>query len=391
MKWKLVKVKAKAGVRKVLTGINRGMIAVTCKIAGVFGYDDLVNDYMKSMCKAYEKNTDYYVAYKIRPKTQDKIFTMEEENEIDAQIGIVMQGPLFLQDHFTLETVRIYGKLFPSAKVIISTWKDQDKKELGLLEQEPNCLILLNDKPGEPGMVNSNMQRVSTLNGIRFAKNLGCKYVLKTRGDWRIYAKGALRFLVHLLDEYPCKGSLYGQKKRIIATDIATEETSIMFYPFWITDLLMFGDVDDMESYWDSDETHGSEYDKRRVDALIRTEKYTWKRRIEEGLLNETRIPMNYILRKTGEMPNVSVKEYWDFVRDYFIIVPKSLLDAFWFKYTDRRVNESADWGTCFFEDSEEKLLTYNFDFVSWMNLYHNDLKYKEEYERFCRERHYDY
>lgn len=389
MNWKIIKRKAKSGIRKILTGISSGVVNVTCKIAKAFGYSDLIDDHMKSMCKVYEKNSDYYVAYKIKPKTKEKLFTMEGENEFDAQIGIVMQGPLFLQDHFTLETVRIYGKLFPSAKVIISTWKDQDKQELALLEKEPNCLIVFNDKPEEPGVLNSNMQRVSTVNGIRYAKEIGCKYVLKTRGDWRIYSKGALRFMIHLLDEFPCNCTVFEQKKRLIAADIATEETSIMFYPFWVTDLLMFGDVDDMEDYWNSDVTYKSEFNKQYVDKIIREEKYTWKKRIEEELLNEARIPMNYIRRKTGALPNISVKEYWDFLKNYCVIVPKSLLDAFWFKYTDRRVNESADWGTCFFNDSDERLLTYNFDFVSWMNLYYDDLVYLPQYEKICEERHY--
>lgn len=377
--------------KKVFTMIHKGYLKITCKLAGAFGYDTLMDDYMKAMCKTYEKSSDYYVAYKIRPKTEEKIFTIEEENGFDALVGIVMQGPIFMKDHFTLETVRIYGKLFPSAKVVISTWGGVKPEELELIKKEKNAYVLINEKPEDPGILNSNLQCISTLNGIRKAKELGCKYVLKTRGDWRIYAKGALRFMIHLLDLFPCSDNELKQNQRIIAADIATEETSIMFYPFWITDLLMFGNADDMERYWNSSLTKREGYNKAQVDAVIRSQKYSWKRRVEEGLLNEARIPMDYIRRVTGRVPEISVKEYWQYMRRYFLIVPKSLLDAFWLKYEDRRTNESSDWGTCFINDNQDSLLTYNFDFVSWLNLYSEDLEYKEEYEEFCQKRVYQY
>lgn len=264
-------------------------------------------------------------------------------------------------------------------------------EELELIKKEKNAYVLINEKPEDPGILNSNLQCISTLNGIRKAKELGCKYVLKTRGDWRIYAKGALRFMIHLLDLFPCSDNELKQNQRIIAADIATEETSIMFYPFWITDLLMFGNADDMERYWNSSLTKGEGYNKAQVDAVIRSQKYSWKRRVEEGLLNEARIPMDYIRRVTGRTPEISVKEYWQYMRRYFLIVPKSLLDAFWLKYEDRRANESSDWGTCFINDNQDSLLTYNFDFVSWLNLYSEDLEYKEEYEEFCQKRVYQY
>lgn len=108
--------------RKMTVGIHGFMVLAICKAAKIFGYQDIIDDVMKSMCKIYEKQSDYYAAYKIRPKTQEKIYSIEEKNPIDETVGIVMQGPIFVRDHFTLETIRIYGKLFPGAKVILSTW-----------------------------------------------------------------------------------------------------------------------------------------------------------------------------------------------------------------------------------------------------------------------------
>ena len=140
-------VKIKRGIKNILTVVNQGYISATCRIAGAFGYEYLMDDYMKVLCKQYEKSSAYYVAYKMRPKTEEKIFTIEEENSLDSQVAIIMQGPIFREEHFTLETVKIYKKLFPSAKVFISTWKDQDKEERDLLKEEPNCEIVFCEKP----------------------------------------------------------------------------------------------------------------------------------------------------------------------------------------------------------------------------------------------------
>lgn len=387
----IIRRKMYSGFRKMFTTFNKGYIQITCGLTKMVGYDRLMDDYMKSTCKVYEKNSDYYTAYKIRPKTEKNIYLLDEHYDTDKKIAIVMQGPIFCEDHFTLETIRIYSKLFPNAKVIVSTWKGENETELDSIKKEKNCVVILNDRPTDSGILNSNLQCITTLNGIRKAKELGCEYVMKTRGDWRIYAKGSLRMMVNLLQAFPCTGNILKQHQRIIAADIATEETSIMFYPFWITDLLMFGQVDDMEKYWDSTFTKGEGLDKKGVDSLIRENNYSWKRRVQEGLLNEARIPLDYIKRETGREQEISVYEYWKYLKDYFMIVPKSLLDAFWFKYQDRRLCESADWGTCFINDNQENLLTYNFDFAMWLNLYSGDLLYKPEYEKISEERTYRY
>lgn len=389
MNKKILHRKFNSGLRKIFVGINKGYTKVAVGLTKALGYDRLNEDLLKAACQSYEKTSDYYAAYKIRPKTVDKMFLIEEENDIDAQIGIVMQGPLFLENHFTLETVKIYRKLFPSVKVIVSTWGGENEEEINALKEQKNCVVLLNEKPLDAGINNTNLQTISTINGIKEAKRIGCKYVLKTRGDWRIYAKGSLRFMVHLLDEFKCVNNKFNQKYRLIAADIATGETSIMYFPFWVTDMLMFGYIDDMENYWNTTLTEQQKWDKKTIDLTIRREQYSWNRRIKEGLHNESRICIDYVTRMMGKSPDITVKEYWGYLKDYFIIVPKSLLDAFWFKYTDRRANESVDWGTCFPYDSLEDLLTYNFDFVTWFNLFSDDMPYKESYEEIPNKRKY--
>lgn len=392
MNKKVLHRKFNSGLRKIFVGINKGYTKVAVNITKALGYDRLNEDLLKTACQSYEKTSDYYAAYKIRPKTVDKMFLIEEENDIDAQIGIVMQGPLFLENHFTLETVKIYKELFPSAKVILSTWQNENKEELALIKKEKNCIVVLNEMPDDPGVINVNLQCITTMRGIEEAKNLGLKYVAKTRTDWRMYQKGALRFMTHLLDAFPCSNELPRiQNKRIITMDIATDETSIMFYPFWLSDIFQFGEIKDMETYWNQPMSKQGKMDKEGLNRFIRTNNYTWKRRVEEGLLIEARLAINYYERMFGEFPPIEVDTFWKFVKDYFMIVPRSLVGGYWYKYDSRRYNESEDWGTCYVGDTEQKLLTYNFDFVSWFNLINEDLDYPDKYKEMCNYRCYKY
>ncbi len=385
-----VKTNVKGFLKNILYNMVTLPIQVVCSIGKLFG-KEYIDGCMVAMCKLYEKKTGFFCSYRFRPMKAKQVVSIEGDNDIDEKIAIVIQGPIFIEDHFTLETVRIYGKLYPSVKVILSTWEGGYDSELNLIKQEKNCIIVLNQKPEHVGSLNSNLQCVTTLSGIREAKKLNCQYVLKTRGDWRIYSKGALRFMVHMLEDYPCTSNLLHQKKRIIVTDIATSETSIMFYPFWFSDLFMFGDIDDMFNYWNFTLDDRDYADKAYVDAMIRTNHYTWTQRVSEEMLNEGRYPMDYIRRMTGKKPEITVKEYWSYMKDYFMVMPKSILDGFWYKYGTWRYDESASYGTCFRNDSQQDLLTYNFDFVNWMNLCHDDLEYKEEFEDIPCSRFYRY
>lgn len=175
---------------------------------------------------------------------------IEGKSEIDGKIAIIIQGPFVLENHFTLETIRLYGKLFPSAKVILSTWETEDARELSLIGQEQNCIVLRNTPPDDPGVINVNYQCKSTINGIICAEELGYKYVAKTRSDWRMYEKGILRFMMHMLDNFPCNSTQIQQNKRIIVMDTCSGEISTIFYPYYYSDIFLFGDIEDMKNYW---------------------------------------------------------------------------------------------------------------------------------------------
>ena len=59
-----------------------------------------------------------------------------------GELAIVLQGIVAIQDDCTLETVRLYKKIFPSAIIILSTW-DFTSDELLQKFREEGCEIVL--------------------------------------------------------------------------------------------------------------------------------------------------------------------------------------------------------------------------------------------------------
>ena len=87
------------------------------------------------------------------------------ENSDDAQCAIVIQGPIRHEKDFTLETVKLYGKHYPAATVILSTWEDENISAFESLGSE-KFKVIRNKKPSNPGGSNINMQIVSTKAGV---------------------------------------------------------------------------------------------------------------------------------------------------------------------------------------------------------------------------------
>ena len=51
------------------------------------------------------------------------------------EVCIVMQGPLLARDRFTLETIKLFNRLYPQVTVIVSTWEDENKDYIDLVSQ----------------------------------------------------------------------------------------------------------------------------------------------------------------------------------------------------------------------------------------------------------------
>ena len=137
-------------------------------------------------------------------------------SEIDSkftknlQFTIVVQGPIILDQDFTIETLKLYRKNFPDAIIILSTWPTT-KKNIRILKKL-DIKVLENLQPKNKGISNINLQIVSSRNGIHLAKKMGTKYVLKTRTDQRIYHPNLKNYLFNFINTFPLKKKIYESK-----------------------------------------------------------------------------------------------------------------------------------------------------------------------------------
>ncbi len=326
-----------------------------------------------SFLKHMEGLNDYFYTYNVRPKKALDIISIEKEMVDAKNVAIIMQGPLILEDNFTLETIKIYNLLYPGVSIIVSTWDNENKDYIEKIRKCNNCVVLLNKYPERQGFCNVNYQTVTTVAGLKKAKELNKQYVFKTRNDYRFTKKGLIEFMINLLADYPCLGSEFKQKSRIIFTGGRQDD---MFRQFFIGDQFNFGHIDDLLRFWDFGPTEinqtFSDFDKER-----RNRHYSWK---EER--NFCRIlSQRYSIQVRGKDFDNSIKDYWAFVKDYLIILSAKDVDAYWFKY-NYKYEETYSTGEYYIDDDTKRCFAYNWNYCTWLNLYHGQLKYEDWMEQ---------
>lgn len=331
--------------------------------------------------KYFDKTHDEYYTLYIRPKYAEQVVSVEKETDAQRRTAIIMQGPLIAKDDFTLETVKIYEKLYPGTMVIVSTWEGEDPKIIERLQRLRSCEVLINKKPDFSGVLNLNYQVISTMAGLKRAKELGKEYAFKTRCDFRFVRIGLINYFVALCKAFPVDAAVSYQKQRII---VGGDVFASYFRAHWVADRFGFGTVEDMLAYWDY------ELDKvdqpRPVMAKLQEETpdKTWKGITEAGLCAEPRIIRNYIMRMEGKAPECTVKKYWEILKKQFITLSFEETGACWQRKTDPPMVETAWKGIyCSQQDNSRKCLCYNWDFVKWFSLYRGDLQYRPGYELF--------
>lgn len=266
----------------------------------------------------HKKHT-YFTKWE-RPIFEKDVTEYETDNCKGKKIAIVMQGSVTTENHFTLETVKLYRKLYPTCKVIVSTWENQNQKEINLINDAGGILVVNKYPQVILGNNNVNLQRITSKEGIRVAKELGCEYILKTRSDQRFYASKVMTFLMNLLEKFPLQSHVKA-KDRIISISTCTFRNRI----YNISDMFLFGEISDIEAYFSCPE------DTR-----------------EHGDILEADDPISYSKQRPGEIYFAShyieslgfdlkwTKEDSDkYVKDYFIIVDAESVDFYWPKHTD--------------------------------------------------------
>ncbi len=263
--------------------------------------------------------------------------------------ALILQGPVVEKYHFTVETVKLYKKIFPQMRVIVSTWEGTERK---LLRQIEACgaVALTTPKPENAGPSNANLQIVSAREGLRLAKKLGCEYACKTRTDQRIYSPRCIWELLILLEVFPP----YGEecKKRIAAVSLDTFSNRI----YGLSDMFHFGHIDGLLKYWDiepvSHKILNDFWERNKMEE-------TCERGISSRVI-ESYLALRY-LRTTGWEKGCDLESWHEALGKFFVIVDAASIDLYWPKY----INREYRWRRYDGVEAMEEV-----DFLSWLVFY---------------------
>lgn len=258
-------------------------------------------------------------------------------------LTIIMQGPIISENNFTVETIKIYKRTFPDCPIIVSTWKTEPEDAI-LAIREQGVTVLLNDEPPIKGWKNVNKQIFSTFNAIKMAKENGAKYVIKTRTDQRMYETNIPEYLFNLLKIFPPYNPNV-QNSRIVTMSLNTFKYRIN----GITDMFMFGDVDDILKYW------SCELDKR--------ENFEYKTLYDfmTCKISELYFTTEY-LKKINVPVEMTINSAWENYARYFCVIDAASIGMFWPKYS----NEFNRWRNF----TGETPMLEELSFKEWFNLY---------------------
>jgi len=297
-----------------------------------------------------KKTRNEFVMFRTWPKYARDIKIYSDKLITNPICAIVIQGPIDKENDFTLETIKLYKEIFEGTLIILSTWDDEDGNYIDKLKRE-NIQIVINKKPDHFGPFNINLQLYSSFYGIKKAKELGATHVLKTRADQRIYGTNAIEFLYNLERIFPLAQG-YVQKERIISTNIFT----LKYRPYLISDMTVFGNIDDMLLFW------GADLDIR---APFSIENTLSGREIAKLRIAEVYIVTEF-LKKLGHELQWTIQDYWQILADHFCIIDSQSIDLYYHKAARHKFKENK------FINYDGENNMRGLTFREWINLYSN-------------------
>lgn len=331
MKW--VRINKRATLLKDLTDIYK--FDMMLPMFDTYLFSEIIKQFLRQ---------NSYITLHTRPKCSEEIHTFSDESTYSENVCIVLQGPILKTDDFTLNTIKLYKKIFSNTKIILSTWDNEDKVYLKKLKNE-NIKIVLNKLPAQSGVANINYQICSTQNGIKYAKSTGAQFVIKNRTDQRMYSPNVVQFLLNLYHQFPSKKK-YAQHGRILGVSLDTFKYRL----YSLTDMLLFGHVDDMLLYF------SPPLDTRTVYQpplnLLEASKQNYC---------EIYLATHFLL-KIGFNIEWSLKQSWKAFAECFLVFDTESIDLYWPKY-----GHLSEYRYRTYKSLTNKQLM---DFKEWLNIH---------------------
>lgn len=300
---------------------------------------------MKFYFNAWRNRKKFFITSHLRPKRASLVNIWPDRLKSQPKYAVIIQGPIYKKDDFTLETIRLYKKFFSGTDIIVSTWDTEDSDYIKKIKDE-NIEVTLNAEPEIPGPSHINFQLKSTFAGVKRAEELGAEYVLKTRTDQRIYGINVLDFFYNLLKTFPPKME-YKQKERIIGVSLNTFKYRL----YDLSDMVIFGFLDDMKLFWSA----APDNRPYKNDANLTQGEFSRLRICEMYLTSE-------FLKNIGRELKWTLEDSWQAMVDHFIVVDQQSIDLYWHKYNKHKEFRYLKYGAI--------LNNREMSFLEWFNLY---------------------
>jgi hypothetical protein len=273
------------------------------------------NKLLSDILKKEGEYSNCYASVYYRDKETQKWPVLTPTIELCA---IVIQGPLVLEEQFTLNTVIQYKKYYPKHKIIVSTWEGSETNQLYEIEKA-GAHVVISPLPDFGGPKNINYQLISTKAGLKKAIDLNAKYVIKTRSDHRFNSPEIFHYLRGIQKTFPIAVNVK-LNERIVACSM----TTLKYRPYGLGDMFLFGEINDMIKFWDTP------LDNRLIDpdslSDISILHYAKQK------LAETYLCSSFIERLDNEL-KWTIADTWKYYKDVFCVINYEDIDLFWYKY----------------------------------------------------------
>lgn len=308
--------------------------------------------FLDRISKPIKGLNDDYINYQIYKNKCDYLIENLPVFNKKNRTGIVIQGPICYENDFTINTIRLYRKLFSSLLIVLSTWEDQNTDDIQRLNYD-NLIIITNEYPKQKGYFNVNKMIVSTLKGLQTLKDYGIEYIIRTRTDQRIQFENVEAFFYELLNKFKLSVDNNNQKSRIITIGKFT----LQYIPFLISDMFQFGHTEDLLDYW------SIELSKKNVDLEEWIKIHREVKIIDEQRLDHSEIYLgiHFAKLKLRDEYKYDYYTYYKFLSERFIILDTDMIGFLWHKSTNN--------GRNIFVDEPELKLSQCFTFKEWFLL----------------------
>jgi hypothetical protein len=234
-------------------------------------------------------------------------------------LAIIIQGPVLEKDEYTLKTIKFLLDQYLGAKIILSTWPDQNTTQIDEI-LNPNLFVIKNELPVNRGPNNINLQLISTVEGIKKAKDMGALFLIKTRTDQRFYSESVYDYCKSLIQAFPLDTeSSKNLKNRLVACSF----TTLKYRPYGLGDMFMFGQTDDMLKYWDLPLSNASLIEPNEKTKVLGHAKLAFA---------EVYITLEF-MKKINRPVQWTLEDTWHFYTEYFTLIDHEAIKLHWCKY----------------------------------------------------------